>query len=468
VPSSIVVHSGGRSPRWLSEPVVELEHAPGHVSRSPRSPPSTVAHVRLQEWVGALSERNFKLFFIGRITSQIGNGMAPVAIAFAVLEHGNASDLGFVSAAGGAPVVILLLVGGVIADRYSRRVVMLGSDTLRMLAEVGLGAWILLAHPPLWGFMALAALVGSGSAIFWPALQGLVPEVVSKDKLQQANALMSLAGSISGIIGPAIAGLIIAVANPGWAVLIDGLTYLASVLSLYLISIAFRPRASTGSFVLELRQGWSEFWSRTWLWVIVLEFSIVNVLESAPTYVLGPVIAKRSLGGAPAWGAVLAVGGLGAIAGGIVMLRWRTRRPLRVATIASFTFALPMFALAVREPLWVLGASFFLSSAGSAFFGTLWSTTMQREIPQQLLSRLTSYDMFGSLVFLPIGMALVGPVSNLIGERTTLVWSSVLLIVLVGATLLVPSVWRLPAESPRVGQVDVTLGAPSPPTTAPR
>src|ERR1700720_4694936 len=133
--------------------------------------------MRLQEWVGALSERNFRLFFIGRITSQIGNGMAPVAIAFAVLEHGNASDLGFVSAAGGVPIVLLLLVGGVLADRYSRRVVMLRSGTLRMLAEVGLGAWILLARPPLWGFMALAAVVGTGSAIFMPAMQGLVPQV---------------------------------------------------------------------------------------------------------------------------------------------------------------------------------------------------------------------------------------------------------------------------------------------------
>jgi Transmembrane secretion effector len=184
---------------------------------------------------------------------------------------------------------------------------------------------------------------------------------------------------------------------------------------------------------------------------------MVNVLESSPTYVLGPVIAKRSLGGAPAWGAVLAVGGLGAIAGGIVMLRWKARRPLRIATIASFTFALPMLALAARVPLWVIGASFFLSSVGSAFFGTLWATTMQREIPSEMLSRLTAYDMFGSLVFLPIGMALVGPVSNLIGEKATLVGSSALLVVLVGVTLLVPSVWRLPAESTLQVQIDSVL-----------
>ena len=144
------------------------------------------------------------------------------------------------------------------------------------------------------------------------------------------------------------------------------------------------------------------------------------------------------------------------------MLRWKARRPLRIATIASFTFALPMLALAAQVPLWVIGASFFLSSVGSAFFGTLWATTMQREIPSELLSRLTAYDMFGSLVFLPIGMALVGPISNLIGEKLTLVGSSALLAVLVGATLLVPSVWRLPSESTLQVQTDSVLDPSGP------
>lgn len=415
--------------------------------------------MRLAPWLDALKERNFRLFFIGRATSQIGNGMAPVAITFAVLEHGSASDVGYVAAAGLVPVVVLLLVGGVIADRRSRRLIMLSSDALRMLAEVGLGAWILFSRPPLWGFIVIAAITGVGSALFNPAMQGLVPQIVSKEKLQQANAFMNLGGSVAGISGPAIAGLIIAVSSPGWAVLIDGLTYLASVVSLYLIRIEWTPRVVTESFMRELKQGWSAFWSRTWLWVIVLEFSMVNVLESAPTTVLGPVIAKQSLGGAPAWGGALAIGGLGAIVGGIVMLRWRAAFPLRMATVASFTFALPMLALANRSPVLVLGIAFFFSSFGSAIFGTLWSTTMQREIPSEMLSRLTAYDMFGSLAFLPIGLALTGPIVKLCGETATLVGSSVILVLLVTATLVVPSVWRLPATS------KVELGSAEPPAS---
>jgi MFS family permease len=407
----------------------------------------------------ALKERNFRLFFIGRATSQIGNGMAPVAITFAVLEHGSTSDVGYVAAAGLVPVVVLLLAGGVIADRRSRRLIMLSSDALRMSAEVGLGAWILLSHPPLWVFIVAAAIMGVGSALFNPAMQGLVPQIVSKDKLQSANAFLNLGGSVAGISGPAIAGLIIAISSPGWAVMIDGLTYLASVLSLYLISIEWTPRPATQSFMQELKQGWTGFWSRTWLWVIVLEFSMVNVLESAPTTVLGPAIAKQSLGGAPAWGTALAIGGVGAIVGGILMLHWQATYLLRAATIASFTFALPLLALAGRSPVLVLGCAFFLSSVGSAVFGTLWSTTMQREVPSEMLSRLTAYDMFGSLAFLPIGLALIGPIAKLCGDTATLVGSSLLLVVLVAATLVVPSVWRLRAEA----KVELSPSEPSSP-----
>jgi len=373
--------------------------------------------------------------------------MAPVAIAFAVLVHGTASDVGFVSAAGLTPLVILLLVGGVIADRFSRRLVMLSSDLLRTFAEVGLGVWILWANPPLWGFMALAAVVGVGSAFFNPALTGLVPQVVSESKLLQANALNSLSGSMAGIVGPAIAGIIIAVASPGWAVLIDGLTYAVSVLSMFLINIDWTPDESVETFVSQLREGWQEFWSRTWLWVIVVEFSCVNVLIFAPMFVLGPVIAKQSLGGAPAWGLILALEGVGSVLGGVVMLRWNPVRPLLVATIAPLTWVVPLVTLAVRAPVAVIGASGFVSGVGLTVFGTLWTTTMQREIPSEVLSRVSAYDWFGSLVFLPIGMALVGPIQRACGMTATIIGAATLLAVFIGATLLVPSVTRMRAPA---------------------
>ncbi len=395
-----------------------------------------------------LRERNFRLFFIGQATSQIGSSMAPVAITFAVLAHGNATDVGLVSAAGLVPLVVLLLVGGVIADRFSRRYVMLSSDLLRTVAQVGLGCWILLQPPPLWAFMTVAALVGAASAFFNPAMTGLVPQVASKENLQQANALYGLSGSIAGIVGPAAAGLIIATSSAGWAVLIDGLTYGVSVVSLFLISISWVASESAESFLRQLSQGWSEFWARTWLWVIVLEFSLVNALVFAPFFVLGPVIAKQSLGGAPSWGLALACMGAGSVLGGAVLLRWHPRRPLLVATVSTLASAWPLLALANAGPLWLLACGTFVAGIGLALFGTLWSTTMQHEVPSEVLSRVSAYDWFGSLVFLPIGLVLVGPISNSIGITATILGATSLFLLLNVAALAVPSITKMQLVAP--------------------
>jgi hypothetical protein len=298
--------------------------------------------------------------------------------------------------------------------------------------------------------MALAAVNGIGSAFFNPALTGLVPQVVSEKNLLQANALNNLSGSIAGVIGPALAGVIVAASSPGWAVLVDGLTYAVSVLSLTLISIEWIPLETVDSFLQQLKLGWTQFWSRTWLWVIVVEFSCVNVLIFAPMFVLGPVIAKQSLGGAPAWGLILALEGAGAVLGGVLMLRWNPRRPLFVATVVTLLWIWPLLALAFRAPVWVIGIGGFVAGIGLTVFGTLWTTTMQREIPSDVLSRVSAYDWFGSLVFLPIGMALIGPIARALGMTTTIVGATTLLGLFVGVTLLVPSVtgMRAPVLAP--------------------
>lgn len=404
--------------------------------------------VILERWIGALEDRNFRLFFIGQSASQIGSGMAPVAIVFAVLAHGTASDVGYVLAAQTVPLVVLLLVGGVIGDRMSRRKLMLQSDALRTAAECALGLWILLGRPPLWGFMALSALMGIGQAFFSPALTGIIPQMLSAENLQQGNALNGISASTGGIIGPAIAGVIVAVSSPGWAILIDGLTYLVSVISLALVRIDWTAAQAPEPFIALLRQGWSEFWSRTWLWAIVLEFSFVNALF-ASFLVLGPVVAKESLGGATAWGFILAAEGAGAVLGGIVMLRVHPRRPLLVATLSTLVFPLPLFFIAHRSPTAIIATAAFLAGLFVTVFSVQWSTTIQREIPSDVLSRVSAYDWFGSLVLLPVGMALVGPLSAIVGVTTTLVGSGALMVVLILLVLMVPSVVQLrgPAQS---------------------
>jgi MFS family permease len=372
--------------------------------------------------------------------------MAPVAIAFAVLAHGNASDVGYVLAAGTVPLVILLLVGGVVGDRVSRRKLMLQSDALRTIAECALGVWVLLGIPPLWGFMALAALMGIGEAFFSPALTGIVPQMLSAEKLQQGNALNGISNSSGRIIGPAIAGVIVAISSPGWAILADGLTYFASVVSLAYIRIEWNASEEPEPFITLLRQGWKEFWSRSWLWAIVIQSSFVNAL-SASFLVLGPVVAKQSLGGATAWGAILAAEGAGAVIGGVIMLRVHPRRPLLIATLSSLVFPLPLFFIATRSPTALIAGFGFLAGGFITVFSVQWTTTLQREVPANVLSRVSAYDWFGSLAFLPIGMALVGPLASSIGITTTLVGSGVLMLLLILAVLAVPSVSRLRASA---------------------
>jgi MFS family permease len=372
--------------------------------------------------------------------------MAPVAIAFAVLAHGTATDVGYVLAAETTPLVILLLIGGVVGDRMSRRKLMLQSDALRTLAECTLGLWVLLGHPPLWGFMSLAALMGIGQAFFNPALTAIVPQMLSPQRLQQGNALNGISASSGRMIGPAIAGVIVAASGPGWAILIDGVTYLVSVVSLAYIRIDWSASEVSDSFITLLRQGWKEFWSRSWLWAIVLQSSLVNALF-ASFLVLGPVVAKQSLGGATAWGAILAAEGAGAVVGGIVMLRVHPRRPLLVATLSSLVFPLPLFFLAGRASTILIAIAGFLAGGFITVFGVQWSTTLQREIPAEVLSRVSAYDWFGSLILLPIGMAMAGPLATTIGVTKTLDLSGGLMIVLILAVLAVPSVIRLRAST---------------------
>jgi MFS family permease len=398
--------------------------------------------------MGALRHRNFRVFFIGQTASQIGTGMAPVAITFAVLAHGSASDVGYVLAAETLPLVLFLLIGGVIADRVSRRLVMLSSDVLRFVAEGALGVWILAGAPPLWGFILLTALLGTGMAFFTPAMTGLVPQILDGAHLQQGNALNGLAESGGGIIGPALAGVIVATSSPGWAVLVDALTYLISVVSLAMVRADWTAIGSTGTFLVLLRQGWQEFWARTWLWVVVVQASVVNVIIFAPFFVLGPVVAKEHLGGATAWGIVLASLGAGAMVGGVIMLRVHTRRPLLVALLTSFVWAIPLVAMAVPSSTLVIAIGAFFGGGAMSIFGALWNTTMQREIPDEVLSRVSAYDWFGSLVFLPLGMAVVGPLATSLGTTVVLATAAVLTVVLTAIVLMVPAVTRLRAPEP--------------------
>jgi predicted MFS family arabinose efflux permease len=371
--------------------------------------------------LGVLAERNFRLFITGYACSLAGAAMVPVALTFAVLQEGrSAADVGYVLAAEAVPLVCLVLIGGVIADRLSRRTVMIGSDLVRCASELLLAALLLTGSPPLWAFLVLAGVLGAGQAFFNPALTGLLPLISSPGRLQQANALSGTATSAAQIAGPAIAGVIVAAGGAGWAIATDGMTYAVSAACLALVRIPARAEHSDESFAAQLREGWAEFRSRSWLWVTVAQFSLFNVFTYAPFMVLGAVIADRALGGAAAWGVILAAQGAGSVIGGLTVLRTRTRRPLVAAILGMACFALPAALLAARAPAAAIAAAAAVSGAGLAVCDTLWSTALQQHVPAAVLSRVSAYDWLGSIAFVPLGYALAGPLASTIGIAATL------------------------------------------------
>jgi MFS family permease len=408
-----------------------------------------------------LHERQFRLFFTGNLTSNFGTQMAPVAIAFAVLGQGyGATEVGLVLMAQAVPLVLLVMASGLLADRLGPRVVMIAADLLRLVAHGTLAVLLLTGHPGLLAFIIVEVFVGVGDAMFGPAITGLVPRVASGPRLQQANALLSAGLSTGAVAGPAVAGVVVATAGPGWAVAADAATYLVSATCLALLRLP-RIASSTESIATQLVAGWREFTSHTWLWTIVLWASFFLMLSYAPYLVLGAVVAKNEYGGAGAWGTILGVQGVGALCGALVMMRIRVERPLLVASLGTFLYAAPIAALALRAPLFVVAVAAFVAGLCLSGWDTLWATTVQREIPTEMLARVSSYDWLGSVALLPVGFALVGPLAHGLGLTGALWFAAGSVVVTTLATLAVPSLREL-----RAPPVAPLPAAPATPPTA--
>jgi predicted MFS family arabinose efflux permease len=374
----------------------------------------------VRESLGALRERQFRLLFTGQLVSLLGDAFSGIALAYAVLNlTGSATDLGYVFAAKTVPLVAFLLIGGVFADRLPRRAVMLISDVARMGAQGAVAVLILTHTAHIWELVVLQALAGTATAFFNPASTGLTPMTISSERLQQANALRGLSMASTGLVGTALGGAVVAVAGPGWALAVDAASYGLSALFLAQLRLPAHVRLPPQSFLDDLRDGWHEFASRTWVWVIVLSAAIGNFMSSLFS-VLGAYLSKTELGGALAWTAILSALAGGSIIGGVVSLRVRVRRPLFFGSSLLGFLALPMALLALRAPVALIAAGAFLAGSGNMVFNSLWETTLQRHIPPAALSRVSAYDWFGSMAFQPIGLVLAGPAAAAIGASTTL------------------------------------------------
>lgn len=372
-----------------------------------------------------LRQRNFLSFFTGQALSQLGDAILPVAMAFAVLDlTGSPSALGLVLAAGFAPGVVFLLLGGVLADRVQRRRLMVACDVLRFASQLTQGVLVLTGEATLVSLIALQLVWGTAAAFFRPASTGIVAEMVKPAKLNQANGLIALSDSIAYTVGPAIAGVILAVASPGVAIVADGLTFAASAVALLLIRL---PRATPAaaaegsSLMADLRSGWHEFASRNWLWTMVAWSATFNVIAFPAMIVLGPVVAREELGGAPAWAAISACSGLGAVIGGVLGIRLRSRYVLRPAFLPLGFYGLPLLLLAVPAPTAAIAVAAALGGIGVTMFNVYLDTAIQQHVPLAAMSRVSAYNWLCSIALVPVGQAAVGPVAELTSIPTVLV-----------------------------------------------
>ena len=357
---------------------------------------------------------------------------------------GKAGDLGLVLAARTIPMLVFLLVGGVIADRLPRHLVVVGSNLVNAAVQATAATLILTDNATIGLLIALEAVSGIVSAFLFPAVAGLTPQTVPTALLQQANALLRLGNNGAMIGGSALAGIIVATVGPGWGLAVDAIAFACGAAVLAFVRVHREPstRAASSSTLVELREGWTEFSSRTWIWVVVAQFSLVNAALMCGFATLGPVVADSTIG-RTAWGIVLAAQTSGMLAGGLLALRMRPARPLFLGTAAMLLVVPGLLVLAWEPRTFPLVVAAFVAGLGIETFGVYWDLSLQQNVPLDRLSRVYSYDALGSFVFMPVGQILAGPLSLAFGVPPTVAGAGIVIGVATLAALAVPAVRQL-------------------------
>lgn len=414
----------------------------------------------MRQSFGVLSRRPFRLLFLARTVSLLGSAMAPIALAFAVLDSkgGSATTLGLVLAGRSVAQVLLLLFGGVLADRLPRMRLMVVSDLVAFAGQAAIAALVLASGTSLIALTLLNMLAGAAGALFQPAARGAVQQLVPRADLQAANGLLRLSQNTMSIAGVALGGVLVATVGGGWGLAFDAGTFLVSAALLSAVRVADTARAVRTSILADLRAGWREFTSLRWVVLVVLQFAFVNLCFTAVN-VLGPVMAEQRLGGPAAWAEITVSMAVGMVGGSLVAMRVRARRPIRAAVLATFGFLPPFALLGWGAPVWLIALSMFVNGVCVDVFEVLWDTTLQQHVPPESISRITSYDLVASFALGPVGLVLVGPVSTAAGVSHTILGAGALLTVVTATVFATRSVRRVPAL-PAEPQPD----QPGPPT----
>jgi predicted MFS family arabinose efflux permease len=419
-----------------------------------------------------LAIRDFRILLAERLIAPASVGFSMVGVSFAVLNAtGSSSDLSFVLAAQIAPALVFALIGGVAADRFPAQRVILAANLIMAVGEGTFGLLVLTGRPPLWAMICLEALTGTGVALFYPASQGLLPRLVPGELLQEASAISRMAMNTGMMSGAAVAGLLVAAAGPGWALALCGIGMVSTVPMLLSIKGGrqrVRPDVVTAagdgeqpaaepSMLTELREGWAEFRSHTWLWVIVCQFCVVMMSWYGAFQVLGPVVARAHLGGPAAWGAITAADSFGLIVGGLVSLRFTPRRPTRFVVLIGGAVAISPLSLALVLPLPAVCVASFALGVFIEMMMVQWTVTMARNIAPDKLARVSAYDVLGSVMAMPVGALIAGPLGAAIGISHAQ-YGAAALIVVASALALIPREVRAMRSNDAAGPEDEPLG----------
>jgi len=374
-----------------------------------------------------LANRNFRLLLADRLMAPLAATFSLVGVSFAVLAAtGSTADLSYVIAAQAAPALVFLLVGGVIADRIAPQLVIVAANVMVAVGEGLFGILVLTSHPAIWVMIVLELVTGTGIALFYPASMALLPRLVPAGQMQEASAISRLTMNAAMMMGAALAGECVALFGAGWALAVCGVGMLTTVPLLLAIRVAPLERPDVvaeadraPSMIRELREGWSEFRSHTWLWATVLQFTVVLTAWAGGFQVLGPAVANAHLGGAAAWGLISAAEATGLIVGGLISLRWTPSRPILYVVLIGAAIAVSPLSLAMLLPLWMICVTSFVLGVAIETMSVVWTVTMAAKIPAEKLARVSGYDGLGSMMGMPVGALVAGPLAAGIGVSAT-------------------------------------------------
>ena len=397
-----------------------------------------------------LGIRDFRILMADRLIAPASVGFSVVGVSFAVLSAtGSPADLSYVLAAQIAPSLVFALLGGVAADRFPPQRVIVACNLIMAVGEGVFGVLVLTGHPPLWAMITLEVVTGTGIAMFYPASQALLPRLVPDALLQEASAISRLGMNTGMVTGSAVAGAVVAAAGPGWALAACAFGMICT--TPILLSLRGSPRAAAPpvGLVRELREGWAEFWSHTWLWVIVLQASVVMMSWYGAFSVLGPVVARAHLGGPAAWGAITASDALGLIAGGLVSLRLTPRRPMLFVVLTLGAVCVSPLSLALVLPLPLVCLASFLLGVFIEVMMVVWTVALTRNVPPSKLARVSAYDALGSVMAMPLGALIAGPLGTTLGVSVTQFWAAGVIVAASLLALIPRDIWSTTQGSGR-------------------